>query len=255
MGTSHRRPAVGHRCLDPRRLALDLRPARRLRSRDGQWRRHRLLGCRRVRSDRKAQPTRRHRRVLVQVRQGHAGRPTSKLRTSSKPTTEAARRGRSHPIDAYAIIHNETSTGVQTAGATPGSAGLVLVDATSAAGAVAVVQRRIRRLLLLSAEGVRRRRRAVAGHLLAGRRRSHRDRSLPRTAGFPRSSSLKIALDNSRKNQTNNTPAIATLYLVAARSDDDGLTAASSWAIGRSETISRRRCTTGPSRATSHHRS
>ena len=57
---------------------------------------------------------------------------------------------------------------------------------------------------------------ALARALLAGRGRAHRDRSPRRVAGRPAFFDLKIALDNSRLNQTYNTPALATIHLLAS---------------------------------------
>ena len=92
---------------------------------------------------------------------------------------------------------------------------LVLVDATSGAGGLPVDVDRGRRLLLRAAEVLRLRRRPVAGRVLprgAGPRR--RDR---RASGrwVPDFFSLPTAIDNSRLNQTYNTPAVATLALLS----------------------------------------
>jgi phosphoserine aminotransferase len=92
-------------------------------------------------------------------------------------------------IDTYALIHNETSTGVamevrRPEGADDGA--LVLVDATSAAGGMRVDPGALERAEQL----------AVA-------------------RWAPRSLSLAVAVDQSRKDQTYNTPALATLFLIA----------------------------------------
>jgi phosphoserine aminotransferase len=115
----------------------------------------------------------------------------------------------SEGVDAYALTHNETSTGVAMAierpvGADPGA--LVLVDATSAAGRPAGRPGGVRRLLLRPAEGAGQRRWPVAGGVLACRRRADRAH---RGSGrwIPTSLDLATALDNSRKDQTYNTPA------------------------------------------------
>lgn len=141
-------------------------------------------------------------------------------------------------IDAYAVIHNETSTGVQLPVARPGGAdGLVLVDGTSAAGAVAVShdQYDVYYFSPQKAFG------ADGGLWLAlcSPAAIERIEALDASARWiPPFLSLKIALDNSRKNQTNNTPAIATLYLLAQQIqvmlENGGL----DWAIDRSETSS-----------------
>jgi phosphoserine aminotransferase len=139
------------------------------------------------------------------------------------PSVIAAEPG-SHPmpwaeagIDAYALTHNETSTGVampirRVAGADDGA--LVLVDATSAAGGIAVDPAQFDTyyfapqkcfgsdgglwLALMSAAAVERVARIAAS-----------DRYVPEFL------SLQVAIDNSRLQQTYNTPAVATLVLLA----------------------------------------
>ena len=120
-------------------------------------------------------------------------------------------------IDAYALTHNETSTGVampirRATAADPGA--LVLVDATSAAGGIAVDPAQFDAyyfapqkcfgsdgglwLALLSPAAVER----VASIAASGRY-------------IPEFLSLQVAIDNSRLQQTYNTPAVATLVLLA----------------------------------------
>ena len=120
--------------------------------------------------------------------------------------------------------HNETSTGVMVPVARPAGlddGALVLIDATSGAGGLPVRDHRRRRLLLRSAEGVCLRRRAVAGADAARRRSSaiaKIDAERPTvgaTRWIPEFLSLTTALENSVKDQTYNTPAVATLFLLA----------------------------------------
>lgn len=141
-------------------------------------------------------------------------------------------------IDAYALIHNETSTGVQLPVARPaGAAGLMLIDATSAAGAVAVDHSEYDVYYFSPQKAFG----ADGGLWLAicspaaVRRIEALDKS-PRW--IPPFLSLAIALENSRKNQTNNTPAIATLYLLAHQIDMMLAKGGLGWAIGRSEASS-----------------
>jgi phosphoserine aminotransferase len=121
-------------------------------------------------------------------------------------------------VDAYAWPHNETSTGaVAPVRRVPGSAdqgALVLVDATSGAGGLAVdvsqtdayyfaPQKSFSSdgglwLALLSPEAVERAARIEAG-----------DRWVPEFL------SVTTAVQNSRQDQTLNTPAVATLVLLA----------------------------------------
>ncbi len=120
-------------------------------------------------------------------------------------------------IDAYALTHNETSTGVampirRVPAADEGS--LVLVDATSAAGGIAVDPAQFDAyyfapqkcfgsdgglwLALLSPAALER-----AGQIAAS------DRYIPEFL------SLQVAIEQSRLQQTYNTPALATLVLLA----------------------------------------
>jgi len=124
-------------------------------------------------------------------------------------------------VDAYALTHNETSTGVampirRVGGADEGS--LVLVDATSAAGGIAVDPAQFDAyyfapqkcfgsdgglwLALLSPAAVER-----AGQIAAS------DRYVPDFL------SLQGAIEQSRLQQTYNTPAVATLVLLAEQVD------------------------------------
>jgi phosphoserine aminotransferase len=116
--------------------------------------------------------------------------------------------------DAVAWAHNETSTGAMVSVRRPGGDGLVLIDATSGAGGLPVdvaqadayyfaPQKSFASdgglwLALLSPAAIER-----IGELAATDR------------WIPESLSLATALDNSRKDQTYNTPAVATLFLLA----------------------------------------
>ncbi|MDQ1489068.1 MAG: phosphoserine aminotransferase [Actinomycetota bacterium] len=146
-----------------------------------------------------------------------------------------------HPgVDAYALTHNETSTGVtapirRPADAEPGA--LVLVDATSAAGGVRVDPAEFDCyyfapqkcfasdgglwLALCSPAAVER-----VDRLAVGGRWS------------PPSLSLPLAIDNSRADQTYNTPALATLFLLADQIDWIMARGGLEWAAGRSDASS-----------------
>jgi len=144
-----------------------------------------------------------------------------------EPSVIAAEPG-AHPmpraeagVDAYALTHNETSTGVtmpirRVPGADDGA--LVLVDATSAAGGIAVDAAQFDAyyfapqkcfgsdgglwLALLSPAAVERAARIAAS-----------DRYIPEFL------SLQTAIEQSRLQQTYNTPAVATLVLLAEQVD------------------------------------
>ena len=145
----------------------------------------------------------------------HLGEPeviTSEVGTHPLPVAR-------DDIDLYALTHNETSTGVMMPILRPEGAplpadggGLVAVDATSGAGGLAVDPAEFDAyyfapqkcfgsdgglwVALLSPAAVER----VAEIAASGR-------------WVPASMDLTIALDNSRLDQTYNTPALATLFL------------------------------------------
>ncbi len=122
-------------------------------------------------------------------------------------------------VDVVAWAHNETSTGVMVPVIRPAADqtgdALVLIDATSGAGGLPVRDRAGRRLLLRPPEELRRRRRAV--DRAAQPRRAGADRGARRIGErwIPAFLSLQTALENSLKDQTYNTPAVASLFLLA----------------------------------------
>ena len=143
-------------------------------------------------------------------------------------------------IDLYALTHNETSTGVampiaRVEGADAGA--LVAVDATSGAGGLPVdpaqfdvyyfsPQKSFASdgglwLALMSPAALER----VAAVQASGR-------------WVPASYDLSIALDNSRLDQTYNTPAVATLFLMAEQVDWMNEQGGLDWAVGRTRASS-----------------
>ncbi|MEE1736054.1 phosphoserine transaminase [Streptomyces sp. BE147] len=119
-------------------------------------------------------------------------------------------------VDVYAFTHNETSTGVaaplkRVAGADEGS--LVLVDATSGAGGLPVditetdVYYFAPQKSFASDGGL-----WIAAFSPAALDRAARVHASGRH--IPEFFSLPTAIDNSLKNQTYNTPALATLFLL-----------------------------------------
>ena len=110
---------------------------------------------------------------------------------------------------------------------------LILIDATPGAGGPPVdITEQVRCLLLRTAEEFRRRRRAGLAILSPAALARIEGRSPRRAAGSPDFLSPPIAVDNSLKNQTYNTPAIATLLLMVEQIDwmlaNGGLTGRSS---------------------------
>jgi phosphoserine aminotransferase len=139
------------------------------------------------------------------------------------PSVRAAEPG-THPsphaeagIDAYALTHNETSTGVampirRVPGADDGA--LVLVDATSAAGGIAVDPAEFDVYYFAPQKCF-----AADGGLwiaLMSPAALERAAAIASSGRYvPEFFSLPTAIDNSRKEQTYNTPALATLLLMA----------------------------------------
>ena len=145
-------------------------------------------------------------------------------------------------VDVYAWAHNETSTGVmlpveRVDGADDGA--LVLVDATSGAGGLPVDVSQTDVYYFAPQKGF-----ASDGGLWialmspAAIERAERIKASGRH--IPGFLDLPVAIDNSRKNQTYNTPALATLFLmeqqVAWMNDQGGL----DWAVARTTDSSSR---------------
>lgn len=139
-------------------------------------------------------------------------------------------------VDLYALCHNETSTGVAMDITRPaGAAGLVAVDATSAAGGMTVGPAQFDAyyfapqkcfasdgglwVALLSPAALER----VAAIEAAGR-------------WSPAALSLPVAVEQARLDQTYNTPALATLFLFADQLEWMLANGGLAWAAGRSAT-------------------
>jgi phosphoserine aminotransferase len=116
-------------------------------------------------------------------------------------------------VDAYCLTHNETSTGVAAPlGRPEGSDGLVLVDATSGAGGLRFDPAEVDAYYFAPQKGLA----SDGGLWLAALSPAAVERIEGIAAGdrwVPAFLDLGIALDNSRKDQTYNTPALATIFL------------------------------------------
>lgn len=140
-------------------------------------------------------------------------------------------------VDVYALTHNETSTGVAMPVARPAGAdpdALVVVDATSAAGGIPVEAAEFDVYYFSPQKCL-----GSDGGLwlaLCSPAAVERVARVAATPGrwAPRSLSLGLALEQSRLDQTANTPALATLFLLADQLDwmlgNGGL----DWAAARS---------------------
>ncbi len=120
-------------------------------------------------------------------------------------------------VDAYCLTHNETSTGVAMELRRPeGADGLVLVDATSGAGGLRFDASQVDayyfapQKCLASDGGL-----WIAAVSPAAIERIERIAASDRWV--PAFLDLKTALDNSRKDQTYNTPALATIHLAVSQ--------------------------------------
>jgi phosphoserine aminotransferase len=157
----------------------------------------------------------------------------------SEPGTAPAAKG--HPgVDVYALTHNETSTGVTAPVRRPADAddgALVLVDATSAAGGVRVDPAEFDCYYFAPQKCF-----ASDGGLWLALCSPAAVERIQRLAGAgrwsPPSLSLPLALDNSRADQTYNTPALATLFLLADQIDWINSRGGLEWAAGRSDASS-----------------
>jgi phosphoserine aminotransferase len=124
-------------------------------------------------------------------------------------------------VDAYALTHNETSTGVRMdirrpAGIEPGA--IVLVDATSAAGALPAAPAEFDAYYfapqkVFGADG------GLWLALLSPAALARIDEIAASGRYIPEFLSLKLAVENSVKDQTLNTPAVSTLVLLATQID------------------------------------
>jgi phosphoserine aminotransferase len=122
-------------------------------------------------------------------------------------------------IDSYALTHNETSTGVaMPVSRPPASTGLVLVDATSAAGAIEVDPTQFDVYYFspqkaLGSEG------GLWLALMSPAAISRIEAIAVSKRWMPPFLDLNTAVVNSRKDQTYNTPALTTLALLADQID------------------------------------
>ena len=140
----------------------------------------------------------------------HLGQP---MVVSSEPGTHPA--AIAADVDSYCLTHNETSTGVAMQLTRPAGIGdaLVIVDATSAAGGLAWSPSEVDVYYFAPQKSF-----ASDGGLwiaCCSPRAIARIEKINSTGRWtPASLDLKIALDNSRADQTYNTPAIATIFLL-----------------------------------------
>jgi len=139
-------------------------------------------------------------------------------------------------VDAYALTHNETSTGVamKVVRPVPVDQGLVLVDATSAAGGMRVDPTQFDAYYFSPQKGF-----GADGGLWialcspAALERVEQIKAMGRW--IPESLSLSTAVTNGRLDQTYNTPGLATLFLMADQMDWILASGGLEWAASRCE--------------------
>ena len=155
---------------------------------------------------------------------------TSEVGTHPEAVAEAG-------IDVYALTHNETSTGVMMPLVRPSGVddgALVAVDATSAAGGLRFDPSQVDVYYFAPQKALA----SDGGLFLAALSPAAVERIERIAAGdrwIPASLDLKIALDNSRKDQTYNTPALATLFLLDQQLQWFNGNGGLEWAAARSE--------------------
>ena len=152
-----------------------------------------------------------------------------KSEPGSHPTAQAE-----PGVDVYALTHNETSTGVAMEIKRPsGTDGaLVLVDATSAAGGLNVNPKEFDTYYFAPQKSF-----ASDGGLwiaLMSPAAIARVEKLKQTRWVPAFFDLTTAIENSRLDQTYNTPAVATLILLAEQIEWMNNNGGLSFAAGRS---------------------
>ena len=124
-------------------------------------------------------------------------------------------------VDAYAWAHNETSTAVMAPVRRPEGAGddaLVLVDATSGAGGLPVDLTQVDAYYFapqkcFASDG------GLWIALMSPRALARAEEIAASDRHIPAFFDLPTAIDNSGKNQTYNTPSVATLFLMAEQLD------------------------------------
>ncbi|CAA9228604.1 MAG: Phosphoserine aminotransferase [uncultured Acidimicrobiales bacterium] len=140
-------------------------------------------------------------------------------------------------VDAYALTHNETSTGVamEVLRPAPAEEGLVLVDATSAAGGMRVDPGQFDVYYFSPQKGFG----SDGGlwiALCSPAALARVDKIKATGRWIPESLSLATAIENARLNQTYNTPGLATLFLMCDQLEWILANGGLEWAASRCET-------------------
>jgi phosphoserine aminotransferase len=137
-------------------------------------------------------------------------------------------------IDTYALTHNETTTGVCMEIRRPDPAGLVVVDATSAAGALRIDPEQFD-VYYFSPQKAFGSDGGLWVAVFSGAAVDRIERVAETGRFIPAFLSLQVALENSRQSQTYNTPALATLFLLANQIEWLRSMGGLQWAASRSD--------------------
>jgi phosphoserine aminotransferase len=161
----------------------------------------------------------------------HLGDPTVIKAEPGTPTTARAEAG----IDAYCWPHNETSTGVMARVQRPdgiGDGAIVVIDATSDAGGLPVDISQTDAYYFAPQKAF-----ASDGGLwlavLSPKAVERVERLKASGRWVPAALDLSIAIEQSRLDQTYNTPALATLFLLADQIEWMNAQGGLDWAVGR----------------------
>lgn len=149
--------------------------------------------------------------------------------TGTAPTLQA-----NPDVDAYCYPHNETSTGVAFPVVRPDAEGLVMVDATSAAGGLRFKAANTDVYYFapqkcFSSDG------GLWLAMCSPAATERIDEIAATDRWVPEILNLKTAMDNSRKDQTYNTPALATIYLALKYTEWVNENGGLNFAAGRSD--------------------
>jgi phosphoserine aminotransferase len=161
----------------------------------------------------------------------HLGEPTILKADPGSAPVFAAEAG----VDAYCSPHNETSTGVAVTPKRVADAdddAIIIIDATSAAGGLAVDPREVDTYYFAPQKSFG----SDGGLWFALMSPAAIERAAQIKASgrwIPDFLDLQTAIDNSRLDQTYNTPALATIFLMAEQVDWFNANGGLEWCVGR----------------------
>ena len=236
----------GRRTPGARRAGRPVRAARRLRGRARQRRHDGVLGHRGVRPGARARPSTwssaSSPRSSPPSTQGRAvpRRPDASSAADPGTAPAAARRGRRRRLrpDPQRDLDRRRDADAPGRRA-PTTARWCWSTRPPAPAACRSTSRETDVYYFAPQKSLRLRRRAVARADVAGRDRAGRARSQATGRWVPAFSDLQIAIDNSRLDQTYNTPALATLFLLAEQVDWFNAQGGLAWATERTADSSR----------------